>query len=182
MLLAIAFAVPGASPAHAQHIDTEHLFGFMIGTDVGDLGDREIEAETLALMQGATQFDITLTMAEVAGELRGTLEYDAGPARIQENELINQIRGRVALWRQRGRAGVTRTTARLLEHWTHAERERPLFFCQIEALETAIYLTEVASKYGDAWIENQLREANETGGNPELFRSVQRRSKQSSPS
>src|SRR5204863_5604705 len=29
---------------------------------------------------------------------------------------------------------------------------------------------EGASEYGDAWIENQLREANETGGNPALFR------------
>ncbi|HWL94285.1 MAG TPA: DEAD/DEAH box helicase family protein, partial [Phycisphaerae bacterium] len=43
------------------------------------------------------------------------------------------------------------------------------FFCQIEALETAIYLTEVARKYGDAWIENDLREANESS-NPGLFR------------
>src|SRR5262249_40798776 len=35
-------------PAQAQRIDTEHLFGFMIGTDVGELGDKEIEAETVA--------------------------------------------------------------------------------------------------------------------------------------
>jgi len=27
----------------------------------------------------------------------------------------------------------------------------------VEALETAIYLTEVAKKFGDAWIENELR-------------------------
>ena len=49
------------------------------------------------------------------------------------------------------------------------ERERRLFFCQIEALETAIYITEVAGKYGDAWIENELREFNRTN-NPDLFR------------
>ena len=42
------------------------------------------------------------------------------------------------------------------------------FFCQIEALETAIYLTEVARKY-DPWIDNTLRVANE-GANPGLFR------------
>src|SRR5439155_7064789 len=56
-----------------------------------------------------------------------------------------------------------------LEYWQRPERDRRLFFCQIEALETAIYLTEVASKYGDAWIENELRRVNEDA-NPLLFR------------
>jgi type III restriction enzyme len=88
--------------------------------------------------------------------------------RIQENTFINQVRGRVAIWRQGGHLGVTRTTAFLLDYWTHPERERKLFFCQIEALETAIYLTEVAPKY-DPWIENKLREENEQA-NPLLYR------------
>ena len=48
-------------------------------------------------------------------------------------------------------------------------RDKPLFFCQIEAVETAIYITEVARKYGDAWIENDLRTANDTS-NPGLPR------------
>ena len=61
-------------------------------------------------------------------------------------------------WRSLGWPGVTPTTRRLLEYWTNEERERPLFFCQIEALETAIYLTECATKQGDAWIENELQE------------------------
>ena len=65
---------------------------------------------------------------------------------------------RVALWRERRLLGVTPTTARLLEYWTDPDREKQLFFCQIEALETAIYITEVAEKYGDAWIENELRD------------------------
>ena len=68
---------------------------------------------------------------------------------------------RVSLWRKGGYPGVTRTTARLLEYWKRPDRGCRLFFCQIEALETAIYLTEVARKYGDAWIENRLREAND---------------------
>ncbi len=89
--------------------------------------------------------------------------------RIEENRLVNDIRGRVALWRQGGYIGVTPTTKRLLEYWTDPEREKKLFFCQIEALETAIYITEVARKYGDAWIENTLREANDTS-NPGLPR------------
>ena len=89
--------------------------------------------------------------------------------RIQENAFINQIRSRVAIWRRGNYQGITRTTRWLLDYWRNSERERKLFFCQIEALETAIYIAEVAGKYGDAWIENRLREAN-TDANPELFR------------
>lgn len=89
--------------------------------------------------------------------------------RIEENKFINRVRERVALWRQGKYVGITTTTRRLLEYWQREERERKLFFCQIEALETAIYITEVASKYNDAWIENDLRRANEDA-NPLLFR------------
>jgi len=99
-----------------------------------------------------------------------SLEAEWTKDRLRDNELVNRIREKVATWRRGGHAGVSPTTAGLLNYWMTPERDRKLFFCQIEALETAIYLTEVASKYGDAWIENQLREANETGGNPELFR------------
>lgn len=89
--------------------------------------------------------------------------------RIEENEFINQLRSRVSLWRSRGRPGISRITARLLEHWERPERESRLFFCQIEALETIIYVTEAAAKEGDRWIENRLREENEKS-NPLLYR------------
>ncbi len=89
--------------------------------------------------------------------------------RIEENATINRIRNRVTIWREGGYVGISKTTRRLLEYWTNQERERKLFFCQIEALETAIYMTEVANKYGDSWIENELRQANEDA-NPELYR------------
>jgi len=89
--------------------------------------------------------------------------------RIEENKFINQIRSRVKLWRDLGRPGVTKTSAKLIEYWTRSDRERRLFFCQIEALETAIYITEAAAKQGDRWIENQLREENEKC-NPGLYR------------
>ncbi len=78
--------------------------------------------------------------------------------RVEENEFINRARERVSLWRQGGYVGTTATTRRLLEHWQDPEREHPLFFCQIEAAETAIYLQEVASRYGDTWIGNSLKE------------------------
>jgi type III restriction enzyme len=89
--------------------------------------------------------------------------------RIEENTFINQIRSRVAIWRRGNYQGVTKTTRNLLEYWSNSERERKLFFCQIEALETAIYIAEVASKYGDAWIENSLRQFN-ADANPLLHR------------
>jgi type III restriction enzyme len=89
--------------------------------------------------------------------------------RVEENKFINRIRGRVAQWRQGGYVGITKTTRQLLEYWKRPDRERKLFFCQIEALETAIYITEVANKYGDAWIENELRRFNEDA-NPLLYR------------
>ena len=89
--------------------------------------------------------------------------------RLKETKLVNDIRRRVAMWRKGGYVGVTPTTARLIAYWTDPARDKKLFFCQNEALETAIYLTEVAKKYGDAWIENALREANDTS-NPGLPR------------
>lgn len=88
--------------------------------------------------------------------------------RIEENKLVNRIRQSVSRWRQGGYIGVTSTTSRLLQYWTNPEREKKLFFCQIEALETAIYITEVAKKY-DPWIENDLRQANDFS-NPGLPR------------
>lgn len=89
--------------------------------------------------------------------------------RIEENDEINQIRERVALWRGRGYPGITRVSARLLEYWQREDRERKLFFCQIEALETAIYIAESAQKQGDVWIANHLSEANNSA-NPGLDR------------
>jgi type III restriction enzyme len=91
--------------------------------------------------------------------------------RIEENKLVNDIRRRVALWRKGGYVGVTPTTARLIAYWTDPSREKKLFFCQNEALQTAIYVAEVAKKYGDAWIENAIREANNTS-NPGLPRTA----------
>jgi type III restriction enzyme len=89
--------------------------------------------------------------------------------RIEENKFINQVRGRVKLWREGGYVHVTKTTRRLLDYWTNPQRDNKLFFCQIEALETAIYITEAARKCGDAWIENDIRDAND-GANPSLHR------------
>lgn len=81
--------------------------------------------------------------------------------RAQSNEFINKVRARVSKWRQDAYPGVTPMTRRLLDHWNDPSRENKLFFCQIEALETAIYVAEVASKGADVWIESELRLKNE---------------------
>ena len=60
--------------------------------------------------------------------------------------LVNQIRPRVKAWREAGYPGVTAITKRLLEFWTDPEEyeNRRFFFCQLEAAETLIWLTEAA--------------------------------------
>ena len=66
--------------------------------------------------------------------------------------IINELRQRVDLWRSLPNPNqwhVTPETARLLQHWRHHEFSgyRP-FFCQVEAAETVIWLTEVAPHLG----------------------------------
>ena len=58
--------------------------------------------------------------------------------------LVNQIRKRVGAWRAAGYPGTTGVTKRLLEHWNDPEEfeARRFFFCQIEAVETLIWLAE----------------------------------------
>lgn len=116
-----------------------------------------------------SSYFIPIARPRKKGQKQLEFETEWTQDRIEENKLVNRIRGRVNLWRQGGYVGVTPTTSRLLAYWTNPEREKKLFFCQMEALETAIYITEVAKKYGDAWIENAVREANDTS-NPGLPR------------
>jgi type III restriction enzyme len=88
---------------------------------------------------------------------------------------INLVRNHVGLWRQIPNSNdwrVTPETARLLQHWRHHlfSDMRP-FFCQIEAVETLIWLTEVAPQSGKREKEllERLASANHDA-NPELSR------------
>lgn len=94
-------------------------------------------------------------------------QYDA-------TSIINQVRNHVDAWRllpEPSQWQVTPETARLLQHWRHHNFSgvRP-FFCQVEAVEVAIWLTEVAphSKSGKAILDH-LAAANRDA-NPELMR------------
>jgi len=66
--------------------------------------------------------------------------------------VINAVRAEVDKWRALSSPNdwkVTPETARLLQHWrSHAFSTVRPFFCQVEAAETAIWLTEVAPQLG----------------------------------
>ena len=60
-------------------------------------------------------------------------------------ETVSLIRRQLTEWRQlalRGEGGVSRVTMELLNYWWNEEREHRLFFAQLEAVETIIFLTE----------------------------------------
>jgi type III restriction enzyme len=77
-------------------------------------------------------------------------EGPAGPGTLIELRLVNRIRERVKLWREASPEpypGVSRTTLELLRYWRRDGRERRLFFAQLEAAETAIFLTEARGDF-----------------------------------
>jgi type III restriction enzyme len=94
---------------------------------------------------------------------------DYGPTPV-----INEIRRHVASWRALPSPNdwdVTPTTQNLLRHWRgHGFQDKRPFFCQIEAVEIAIWLAEVARKTKRyRWIWEHLTNANEEA-NPGLMR------------
>ena len=90
-------------------------------------------------------------------------------------DTINRLRKHIENWRRIPDASqwkVTAETARLLKHWRHHDFQgiRP-FFCQVEAVETLIWLTEVAPKSGNLGkgFLKHLEDAS-LAANPELLR------------
>ena len=88
--------------------------------------------------------------------------------------IINEVRQNVNTWRALPNPAqwqVSPETARLLQHWRHHPfgSIRP-FFCQVEAVETAIWLTEVAPHFkGGKRLLDHLARANKDA-NPALMR------------
>ncbi|MCP4404539.1 MAG: DEAD/DEAH box helicase family protein [bacterium] len=113
--------------------------------------------------------------------LQQQLIFDEGKGLSTEKQqydptsIINELRHQVNQWRNWPNPSdwkVTPETARLLQHWRHHQFNdiRP-FFCQIEAVETAIWLTEVAPKSGKAgrrFLEHLANANNDA--NPDLMR------------
>lgn len=77
----------------------------------------------------------------------GILHPLEGYQHAYELALVNLARNRVKSWRDAGYPGATRTTLELLEWWRRDGREHRLFFAQIEAAETIIFLVEARSDF-----------------------------------
>ncbi len=92
--------------------------------------------------QTALVFDEAAKKLETKGQ-----QYDL-------TEIINGVRRQVKRWRDLPNPSqwrVTPETVRLLQHWRrHRFSDIRPFFCQVEAVETAIWLTEVAPRTGRA--------------------------------
>ena len=119
--------------------------------------------------RGAAAEQANLVFDEASRRLAdGGQQYDL-------TAIINEIRRQVDVWRNLpdpAQWRVTPETARLLQHWRHHRFSdiRP-FFCQVEAVETAIWLTEVAPHWGRAGRDflDHLASANHDA-NPDLPR------------
>lgn len=77
------------------------------------------------------------------GTLAQSKEYAGG----FELVLVSRIRAQLKAWREAGYPGATRTTLQLLEWWQRDGRQRRLFFTQIEAAETIIFLREARKDF-----------------------------------
>ncbi|MCX5880441.1 MAG: DEAD/DEAH box helicase family protein, partial [Deltaproteobacteria bacterium] len=115
-----------------------------------------------------TRTQLNLVFDEGKGLSTQDQRYDPTP-------IINELRGHVNQWRNLSNPGawkVTPETARMLQHWRHHRFNhiRP-FFCQVEAIETVIWLLEVAPNLGNAgkYFLKHLSDAN-SNANPDLMR------------
>jgi len=114
------------------------------------------------------------------GTDQASLVFDEGQGLSTEEQqydhtaVINAVREKVDKWRTLPPSAwrVTPETARLLQHWrSHPFSGIRPFFCQVEAVETAIWLTEVAPQLGKSGQRflDQLSKAN-IEANPNLSR------------
>lgn len=82
------------------------------------------------------------TASEVTGSIQLKLESEREENR-DDLPLVNALREDVKRWRDSGYRGASKVTGNILQHWRRPDAPRRLFFCQIEAVETLIYLLEV---------------------------------------
>jgi type III restriction enzyme len=96
------------------------------------------------------------------------------PGEFVEIDLVNKIRPRIKKWRELGYPNVSPTTKRLLSFWKNPnerEQNQTPFFCQFEAVETAIWLVEsldserqgINIPLDGGWIRECLKLATGTG-------------------
>ncbi|MBE1297159.1 MAG: restriction endonuclease [Rhodobacteraceae bacterium] len=121
-----------------------------------------------SVKSGAKQTELSLSEAGLEGQ---DMAYNV-------TEFVNELRSQVDSWRALRNPNdwsVSPVTQKLLQHWRTLQSDetqtiRP-FFCQLEAVETAIFLAEVAPKMGARGkrFRERLTAAN-AEANPDLFR------------
>ena len=158
---------PYKYPAHYWELDAQ-------GQPTQQIIDKRRRAEFITPIpkprkrKGSVVQQEQLIFDEGKGLSTQAQQYDPTP-------IINELRHQVDLWRSFPNPKDWRVepeTARLLQHWRHHRfNSIQPFFCQIEAVETAIWLTEVAPKIGKTGSRflDHLANAN-NDANPELMR------------
>lgn len=93
-------------------------------------------------------------------------EYGTVAGTAIELKLVNRIRAQVKKWRLEGYPGVTRTTLELLQWWQRDGRAQRLFFAQLDAVETVIFLNEARPDFrqGVEIPQEQLSEGKQAQG------------------
>jgi type III restriction enzyme len=90
-----------------------------------------------------------------------------------ELKLVNLIRDRVKTWRADGWHGASSTTLELLQYWRRDGRQHRLFFAQLEAAETIIFLTEARQDYRQG-LEIRFDEPSERQKEEQGYRAFRR--------
>ena len=88
-----------------------------------------------------------------------------------ELPIVNALRADVKQWRKSGYESATQITKDLLRHWWREDRPRRLFFCQLEAVETIIFLNEIRlqgrkPRFNPAFTDDRFKELTDTPADP----------------
>ena len=90
----------------------------------------------------------------------------------EDMPVVNALREDVKKWRNSNYENATQVTKQLLRHWHSKDRSRRLFFCQLEAAETIIYINEIlASGRNTRWNQKVTKQDYERmvkGEKPEI--------------
>lgn len=110
-----------------------------------------------SIIDGRRDYNPSLNIAPTSGNQQGLLP---GMSNDYSQHLINRVRIQVKSWREENYLNTTKVTKDLLEYWfLNDERinNHKLFFVQREAIETAIYLNEVADSSYDSNIGSRFK-------------------------
>jgi type III restriction enzyme len=133
--------------------------------------DMEGSLDYDTIEKGRRPFSSDINVIPVKSKQDVLLDYESRSVNWQ-NHLINRIRKEVGYWRNSGYnhfKDLTKITKDLLFYWfLDNKRIEKLFFAQREAIETAIWLNEVAEKSNSGQnLLNLLKQAQDLASLPE---------------